>query len=105
MGNTTKFDRTWTQFVLNSTIPTLLERYNYRLPLDFINQTVSIRQSISSTPVNIFENQHNSSVTTLMHNIAQKLKQTGGNDIKSIRDSYDIKHMKIGQRKNERIKR
>ncbi|CAF4417752.1 unnamed protein product, partial [Rotaria magnacalcarata] len=49
LGIPTKFDQTWTQFLLNATIPTLLGRYNHRRPPDFINRTISIKGSTSPT--------------------------------------------------------
>ncbi|CAF1083646.1 unnamed protein product [Rotaria sordida] len=88
LGTTIKFDRTWTQFVLNATIPTLLGRYNHRTPFDFINRTVSIKRSTSPTIANHTEYKNNQSLTMLINNILQKLKQTVGNEIESLQTTF-----------------
>ncbi|CAF5101860.1 unnamed protein product, partial [Rotaria sp. Silwood1] len=91
LGNMINFDRTWTQFVLNATIPTLLGRYNYRTPFDFINRTVSIKRLTSPTTANLTEHKDNQSLATLINNILQKLKQTVGNETEPLKDQHERK--------------
>jgi hypothetical protein len=69
-----KFDRTWSQFILDVTIPTLLGRYNHRAPFDFINRIVSTKQSASPTKDHFMR--YSQSVTVLMNNVLQKLNET-----------------------------
>ncbi|CAF0714356.1 unnamed protein product [Adineta steineri] len=79
LGNTMKFDRTWNQFILDVTIPTLLGRYNHRIPSDFINQIISIKYSTADFK----EYENRQSLSILMNNILQKLTQTTENESKS----------------------
>jgi hypothetical protein len=88
LGNTIKSDRTWSQFVLDATIPTLLERLNYRTPLDFMNRIVSIKHSSSSSPANFREDQ---SLSILISNVLQKLKQTIGNESEPVKNQQKPK--------------
>lgn len=76
-------DRTWSQFILDATVPTLLARYNHRTPFDFINRIVSTKQSTSPTSAEYIDNQ------TLMNNVLQKLKQEDGNEI--VKHQYKTK--------------
>jgi hypothetical protein len=94
-----EFDRTWSQFVLDSTIPTLLGRYNHRTPLDFINRILSIKRSTSPSTANLREYGDRQSLGTFMNNILQKLTQTVGNESKPITERYRTKN-----RANERLK-
>ncbi|CAF4499179.1 unnamed protein product, partial [Rotaria socialis] len=82
LGIPTKFDQTWTQFLLNATIPTLLGRYNHRRPPDFINRIISIKGSTSPTIENLIEQNANQSLAILMNHIFQKLKQIIGDTTK-----------------------
>ncbi|CAF4059544.1 unnamed protein product [Adineta steineri] len=79
LGNTMKFDRTWNQFILDVTIPTLLGRYNHRTPSDFINRIISIKYSTADFK----EYENRQSLSILMNNILQKLTQTTENESKS----------------------
>jgi len=99
LGNRMEFDRTWSQFVLDSTIPTLLGRYNHRTPLDFINRILSIKRSTSPSTANLREYEDRQSLGTFMNNILQKLTQTVGNKSKPITERYRTKN-----RANERLK-
>ncbi|CAF3804719.1 unnamed protein product [Rotaria sp. Silwood1] len=104
LGNMINFDRTWTQFVLNATIPTLLGRYNYRTPFDFINRTVSIKRSTSPTTANLTEHKDNQSLATLINNILQKLKQTVGNETEPLKDQHERKVTGMKKRASQKIK-
>ncbi|CAF3270711.1 unnamed protein product [Rotaria sp. Silwood2] len=104
LGNVINFDRTWTQFVLNTTIPTLLGRYNHQTPFDFTNRTVSIKQSTSPTTANLTEYKDNQSLATLINNILQKLKQTVGNETESVADQHERKFTRMKKQANHKIK-
>lgn len=67
----TQYDQTWTQFILNNTIPILLNRLNHRTPSDFINRIISIKNSTNSSPLNSLENK---SSPNMINNILQKLQ-------------------------------
>jgi hypothetical protein len=75
LGSMANFDRTWPQFVLDATIPTLLGRYNHRTPLDFINRIISFKQSARLSTANMLEHTDGQSLSVLFNNVLQKLKQ------------------------------
>lgn len=102
MGTTIKFDRTWSQFILDATIPTLLGRLNHRTPIDFMSRIVSIKHSTSPSTANFREDQ---SLSTLINNVLQKLTQTIDNESEPIKNQHRTKYTKTKKRINERIKR
>ena len=106
MGSMAKFDRTWTQFVLDVTIPTLLERYNHRTPLDFINRIISIKRSTSLSTANLLgHTTDGQSLSILFNNVLQKLKQDIGDKNDPTKARYKIKNQNIKKWTNEKIKR
>jgi hypothetical protein len=104
LGNMMEFDRTWSQFVLDATIPTLLGRYNHRKPLDFINRIVSIKRSTSPSTADLKGYEDEQSLATFINNILQKLTPSTGNESKPVTDQYKTKNSAMKKRANERLK-
>lgn len=75
LGPTTKYDRTWREFILNATIPTLLGRYNHRKPLNLINRTISTKRPINPMTKNLPEPTDEQFLVKFMNTIVQKLQQ------------------------------
>jgi len=90
-----EFDRTWSQFLLDSTIPTLLGRYNHRTSLDFVNRIVSIKRSTA----NLRDDEDDQ---TLINTVLQKVTQTIENESKLVKQSYQAKYTKITKRTNKK---
>ena len=72
-GRSMQSNRTWSQFLLDATIPTLLQRLNHRASVDSTNRIVSAKRSTSPSPDNYRDGQ---SIFILIRNVLEKLTHT-----------------------------
>ena len=92
-----QFDRTWPQFLLDATIPTLFGRLNHRTSNDFTNRIISTKRSISPSPDD--NHRDGQSIFFLIQNILRKLTQT-------INDPKDLSQKKsINKRRKQHLDR
>ena len=81
-----KTQRTWPQFVLDATIPTLLGRFNHRTLSDFINRLVSIKRSTTPSTAHILQQIDQEAVSKLISNVLEKLRLTTDQPNKQLKD-------------------
>ena len=86
LGDMAKTQRTWPQFVLDATIPTLLGRCNHRTLSDFINRLVSIKRSTTPSTAHILQQIDQEAVSKLISSVLEKLRLTTDRPNKPFRD-------------------
>ena len=77
LDDTDDIPQTWPQFLLHSTVPTLLNRLNHRSFIDFTHQTISTVQS-TRTPstATLLKRIDDHAIETLIDQIVVKLRKT-----------------------------
>ena len=83
LGSKVKTPRTWPQFLLESTIPTLLNRYNHRNLNDFLNRILSSQRSSTPTAAELLEQVDQQAVSNLIKNLFEKLRTESPNGRKA----------------------
>ena len=75
LGSDGKKPRTWPQFLLDSTIPTLLNRFNHRNLNEFLSRFLSTQRSSSpTTTAELVEQVDQQIVTNLIKNLLEKFR-------------------------------
>ena len=76
LGDKAHFDRTWPEFVLDATLPTLLGRYNHRSwfePIDHLGSLHDTTRSPASEPA---EHSDEQQVSKLIEHVFEKLQRS-----------------------------
>ena len=75
LGREAKSPRTWPQFLLNSTVPTLLNRLNHRNFSDFLSRISSSQRSSTPTAAELLEQVDQQVVSNLIETLFEKLRK------------------------------
>ena len=82
LGDLAPFDRTWPQFVLDATVPTLLGRYNHRAWFESNDHPRPLNDSTRSSPSQPPEHPDQQGASKLIEYVFQKLQRTVRNEAK-----------------------
>lgn len=105
LGDMAKTQRTWSQFVLDATIPTLLGRLNHRTLSDFINRLVSIKRSATPSTAHILQQIDQEAVSKLISNVLEKLRLTTDRPNNPLRDPTRKRPRHLQTKKRNQRKR